>query len=120
MSAPDPFALGGRQDDPILAMIAEQARIWSVVMPLREAAEKAIINEGRRWFEAEEAGDPLFDEVHRLENESGELADQLREAVPTTIAGVVALLEWNECMVEPEVRDNVVVGLREIARRAGL
>jgi hypothetical protein len=118
MTAPDPFALGGRQDDdPVIALLAEMKRLYDLAIPARETVERAITAQGRSWLEADKADDPLFAEVHRLEDAAGAINAQLKKLKPTTIAGAIALLEWTEHMVAPEVRDNVVAGLREIAAR---
>jgi hypothetical protein len=52
-----------------------------------------------------------------LVERADELCDPIRETIPVSLAGVIALLEWNEIMVEPDIRDKCVAALRAIMER---
>ena len=133
----DPFALGGKQPDagddpqqqppdPILALIAEEARLREIGCKFREQADRlwyALSKDERQRLhkDAEYETDllapigELYDQAEEYEDAASELVDQMTETKPTTIAGVVELLlEWGD---NPEHFDNAVEALRDIERR---
>jgi hypothetical protein len=121
----DPFALGGRQDDAeLFDLIAEEARLCTIGVEYRGQADElwfALGDEERRAFGDVDETDlpapfgPLYALAVRYENEAGEVLDRINASIPVTAAGAIALLEWAEHMVCPEVRDNVVAYLRTLS-----
>jgi hypothetical protein len=123
----DPFALGGVQDDDaeLFALIAEEARLRDIGCDYRGRADEIYfaISDGKERFRNIEEEDlpepigPLYRKAKEYEDASGELCDRIMEYQPATIAGAIALLNWSDQGVDPEIRDNVVAGLREIVMR---
>jgi hypothetical protein len=125
MTAPDPFALGGRQDDAeLFDLIAEEARLCTIGVEYRGQADElwfALSDDEQRAFGDVDETDrpapigPLYAEAVRYENEAGEVLKRITASIPVTVAGAIALLEWTEHMAMPEVRDNIVAGLRTLS-----
>src|SRR5438270_9313559 len=132
----DPFAPAGKQPDagddpqqqppdPILALIAEEARLREIGCKFREQADNlwyALSKDERQRLhkDAEYETDlpapigELYAQAEDYEDASSELVDQMTETKPTTIAGVVELLlEWGD---NPAHIDNAFEALRDIDR----
>jgi hypothetical protein len=129
-------AAPGGNDAELFAIIAEEARLRVIGIDYRAQADKLFfalpIHERRRLAmsvaDRDEGADypaPMGD-LYRLavqyEDKADDLFDKVKAIQPTTIAGAIAgaiaLLESLEGKVMPEIRNNVVAGLREIAGRA--
>lgn len=107
MSAPnrDPFALGGT--DPLIALIASRDGIEGRMRAVDTTLPEDEYNAALAVF---------YDPISKVE-------DQIGEAVPTSIAGAVALLrflrEWEvelQCQeYTDKIADNLIAGLERLA-----
>jgi hypothetical protein len=79
-------------DDPIFALIAQEAHWRSLAAIEREKAEKAVTRQGLRWSENEDH--PLFEETNRLEEIASELFDRIVDTPASTLHGILAKLEF--------------------------
>jgi hypothetical protein len=103
MTAPDPFALGGRQVDPILPLEVERQQIEAKVNALCDAD---ILDS--------ETEDELHTRIIVLE-------DQIVAAVPVSIGGAIAMIgqlkrlsefDWGE--VHDKLVENLIAGLEKL------
>jgi hypothetical protein len=106
--------------DPILAMIAEADRLAQLTIPREERADKL-------WFalirgEEAVAGDgntalALYREVEALRAQQAECVDRIECTKATTLAGVIAQLQFLLfASYEEEHVDIIVAGLRDLDR----
>ena len=124
----DPFALGGTRegDAELFHLIAEEYRLREIGCNYRSQADEiyfAFKAQGEPFQGVEEPDLPepmgsLYRKAEEYEGAADDLYDQIEGFQPTTIEGVVALLGWpKDGTVSPDVLDNVLTALEEIAAR---
>jgi hypothetical protein len=111
--------------DPVVALAAEENRLLKLATTARTSAEKMLFALPNRVLgsRASEVDHPVpaiaegFRRAHFYEDAAGELFDQIEETRATTIAGVIAQLEYTlpDSMVEI-----AIASLQDIRARGGV
>ncbi len=125
MSAPDRdlFALGGYETDPVLDLIAEEARLLAIGCDFRHRADVAWFALGDerlrfRGIAEEDRPDPfgpLYAQAQEYEEAAGEVLDEIKRTAPTTIEGAIAQLALAGYETD-ELVQMALAGLRAIAK----